>query len=287
MKKVLLVLMLSAFLAPVFAQNDTINQKSSDPVTNTFMAAILIDNQTVSTPGKGKLELEIQHRFGLISTVKDLYGIYASANTRIGFNYGITDRLMVGLGTTKNYQLQDVEWKYLILRQTEDDKMPVSLSYYGNVVLDARPDNAFGPTESYRFIHRFYYFTQFIVARKINERFSVQVAPSIAYFNSVPQYSADSTYKNLNFGLSVGGKAKLFGNHSIVVEYDQLLTKQPKIESTKPNLSIGWEIDTPTHTFRVFVANYDQIINQRNLVYNTNDFAKWQYLFGFNITVRF
>lgn len=286
MKKVLLVLILSAFLVPAFSQEDTLSQKSSDPVSGIFSTGKLIDNQTVVTPTKGSLELEIQHRFGQIKNYHDLFGIYASANTRIGLDYGITDRIMVGIGTTKDYKLQDIQWKYLILRQTEDNKMPISLSYFGNVVADLRTEDAFGPTERYKAIHRFSYFTELIVARKISEKISVQVAPSMAYFNSVPEFAADSTYKNLNFGLSVGGRANLIGNQSLIVEYDQLLIKQPKI-ATRPNLSIGWEIGTATHTFQVFVTNYNQIISQRNLVFNSNNFAKGEYLVGFNITVRF
>ena len=65
------------------------------------------------------------------------------------------------------------------------------------------------------------------------------------------------------------------------------LHKQELDEQPKPNLALGWEINTATHTFQVFAANYSQIINQRNLVFNTNDFAKGKYLIGFNITVRF
>jgi len=34
-----------------------------------------------------------------------------------------------------------------VLQQTEDDKMPVSLSYYGNIVADLRKSEAFGPEE--------------------------------------------------------------------------------------------------------------------------------------------
>ncbi len=93
---------------------------------------------TTETPYKGGLQLEIKHRFSLIRNYHDLFGIYGSANTRIGLNYGITDRLMIGVGTTKNYKLQDIQWKYLYSQQTEDNKMPVSLSYYGNVVIDLR-----------------------------------------------------------------------------------------------------------------------------------------------------
>jgi hypothetical protein len=110
----------------------------------------------------------------------------------------------------------------------------------------------------------------------------------MAYFNSVPQ-NIDSTagYKNLNLGFSAGARANLFGSHSVLIEYDQLLTKQDIVGQPKPNLSLGWEINTATHTFQVFVTNYSQIINQRNLVFNTNDFTKGDFLAGFNITVRF
>ena len=287
MKKALLFLLLSLFISPVFSQDEAPAEKSNKPVRFTFGTSILIDNQTVATNYKGGLELQIHHRFSLIENVHNLFGIYGAANTRLGLNYGITDRIMVGIGTTKDYQLQDIQWKYLILRQTEDNSMPVSLAYYGNIVADLRKDDAFGPVDSYKAIHRLSYFTQLIVARKLNGKFSVQLAPSAIYFNSVPQYSDSVYYRNLNFGLSAGARANLFGNHSVILEYDQLLTKQELAEQPKPNLALGWEIGTATHTFQVFVANYSDIINQRNLVFNTNDLTKGDYLIGFNITVRF
>jgi hypothetical protein len=287
MKKIFILLTLTLFISPLFAQGEEQGKEESTPVMFIFGTSILIDNQTVATPYKGGIEMEIHHRFSLIENIHNLYGIYGAANTRMGLNYGITDRLMVGAGTTKDYKLQDIQWKYLILQQTEDDKMPVSLSYYGNVVADLRKEEVFGPEESYKEMHRLSYFTQLIVARKINDMFSVQIAPSLAYFNAVPIYSDTTGYKNLNLGLSAGARANLFGGHSLMLEYDQLLTKQDLDEQPKPNLSLGWEINTATHTFQVFVANYSQIINQRNLVFNTNDFTKGEYLVGFNITVRF
>jgi len=287
MKKILIVLTLSLFISPLFAQETTPAEGGSTPVMFTFGTSTLIDNQTVATPFKGSMELQIQHRFSLIENVHNLFGIYGAANTRMGLSYGITDRLMVGAGTTKDYKLQDIQWKYLILQQTEDNKMPVSVSYYGNIVADLQKEEVFGPEASYKEMHRLSYFTQLIVARKINEKFSVQVAPSMAYFNSVPIYSDTTGYKNMNFGISAGARANLFGSHSLILEYDQLLTKQDLDDQPKPNLSLGWEINSATHTFQVFVANYSQIISQRNLVFNKNDFTKGDYLVGFNITVRF
>jgi len=288
MKKILVVLILSAFLTPAFSQEEA--QSGSTPVRQTFGTAVLIDNQTTATPYKGGIELEIHHRFSLIENASNLYGIYGSANTRIGLSYGITNKLMVGLGTTKDYQLQDLQVKYLLLQQTVDGKMPVSVSLYGNMVFDLRKEDAFGPSETYKDIHRLSYLTQVIVARKFGQKLSVQIAPEMAYFNAVPV--TDTTgYKNMNFGISAGLRANLFGSHSLMLEYDQLLTKQDLSKNSdlepKPNLALGWEIGTGTHTFQIFVANYNKIINQYNLLYNTNDFTKGKYLVGFNITVRF
>ena len=288
MKKFLIVLSLSLYVTSLFAQQDTTQtQEKSKPVRFTFGTGILIENQTIATPFKGQLEMEIHHRFAMIKNYHDLFGIYGSANTRIGLNYGITDRLMIGVGTTKDYQLQDIQWKYQILQQTEDNSMPVSVAYYGNFVADLRSKDAFGPAASYRNIHRLSYFTQIIIARKLTDKISLQVAPSLIYYNSVPQTSDSTGYKNLNLGLSAGARINVFGNHSLILEYDQLLTKQNIDVQPKPNLALGWEIGTATHTFQIFASNYNQIINQRNLVFNTNDFKKGEYLIGFNITIRF
>ena len=286
MKKILLSLVLSAVMTSLPAQEESQPAAESKPVRFIFEAGLLIDNQTIVSPYKGGLELEIHHRFSLIENIHNLFGIYGAANTRLGLNYGITDRLMAGIGTTKDYKLQDFQWKYLMLRQTEDDKMPVSLSYYGNMVLDLREDAAFGPEASYRHIHRISYFTQFIVARKMSEKLSLQLAPSVIYYNSVPRYSDTEGYRNFNLGLSAGGRMNFFGSHSLLFEYDRLLTKQDLDVQPKPNLSLGWEIGTATHCFQLFVANYSQIINQRNLVFNQNDYAGGEFLVGFNITVR-
>jgi hypothetical protein len=288
MKKFFFLLTLSLYISQLSAQQDSTAQETSKAVRFTFGTTTLIDLNTVETVYKGGLEMEINHRFSRIQTYHNLFGIYGSANTRINLNYGITDRFMVGIGTTKDYKLQDIQWKYLILQQTEDNKMPISLSYFGNIVADLRTEDNFGPSDSFKQIHRLSYFTQVIAARKINEMFSVEVAPSLSYFNSVP-LNADSTrgFKNLNLAVSAGARANLFGAHSVILEYDQLLTKQDMPIQPKPNLSLGWEINTATHTFQIFIANYNQIISQRNLVFNTNNFTKGDYLLGFNIHIRF
>ena len=249
------------------------------PIRPPFETISLIDNQTTVNPFKGSLQLEISHRFSEIKDMSDLLGIYGSANTRLALDYGITDRIMAGFGTTRDYKLQDFEWKVSIFTQTRSWSVPLSLSYYGNMVIDARDKENFGPEDQYKFAHRMSYLTQAIASVKTGP-VSFQVIPSFAWFNAV-----EEGYNNVNLALSFGLRAQVIKMSSIVMEYDQPLTQHEALE-VYPNLSLGIEVGTSTHSFRIFVANYQNIIKQYNLFYNTNNPWDGNFRFGFNITVK-
>jgi hypothetical protein len=281
--KGLLLISLVSLSSICFGQQ-TEDETGKLPVKSIFTSGILIETPTVVSPVNKALELNIQHRFSTMQNgISDIYCIYGAANTRIALNYGITDKMMVGFGTTMNNKLQDLNWKFSILKQNRSGKVPLSVSYYGNVVIDARASEFFPPKATYRFIHRFSYLTEVIFARKFNNVISLQIAPQFVYFNSV-----DSLHKNINYGISFGGRAKLWDSKSILLEYDQPLTIGGV---SKPNLALAFEIGTATHAFQFFITNYQGIVGQQNLVFNTNDpfthdFSK-NYIFGFNIVVRF
>lgn len=278
-KKQLVVLALIAgalFPNIAFAQDD-----EDKPIRPPFETTLLIDNQTTVNPYKGALGLEIQHRFSPISTISDLFGIYGTANTRMALSYGVTDKLMVAFGTTRQNKLQDLEWKYSILTQTQSGKIPVSLSYAGNTVVDARSAEAFGPEEDYKFIHRMSYMNQVIVSRKFGMKFAAQLAPTFIWMNAV-----EEGYNNINFSLNAGVRAMVLGFHSIILEYEQPFNT-PEDVDVYPNLALGVEIGTSTHSFRVFAANYNALVKNYNVVYNANNPFDMDYQFGFNISIKF
>jgi len=278
MKKIIVSLILTLLLIPVFSQ------ESEDYPLRLFETSILIDNQTVTTPFKGMLEFEIHHRFATVNNgIDDFFGIWGASNIRLGLNYGILDKLMIGVGTTKDRKVQDFAVKYALLQQTNSGSTPVSLTFYGNMGISLMGKDNFGPSPDWREIHRFSYLTQAIIARQFAGKLSVQVAPTFIWLNAV-----EEGYKNANFGFSAGAKYNLFGSHSLMVEYDQLFNKQKNAElNSKPQLAIGWEISTATHAFQLFFANYREILGQYNFVYNQNSISDLNYLIGLNITVRF
>ena len=81
--KSLIAFALSLLLVvPAFGQDEN----DDKPVRSPFETAILIENQTVVSPYKGGLELEIHHRFGTVKNgITDIFGIYAPSNIRLGF----------------------------------------------------------------------------------------------------------------------------------------------------------------------------------------------------------
>ena len=272
--KILLVLLLFPVLA--IAQDeakDSIKVKEALE-RSAFDSAMLIDNPTNVLFGKNTLEVQMQHRFGLINETNTLAGIYGDgANIRIALSYAIHERLTIGFGTTKDNRLQDFNWKVGLLRQTRSNSMPISVSYYGNFTIDARPESTFNLEQD-----RYSFFNQIIIAKRFTPEFSLQVAPSISHYNAVPV-----GMDNDMFAIAFGGRYKISPQTAIIVDYTQPLTQFAQY-NPNPGISIGTEFSTSAHTFQIFLTNYNGIVPQKNQMFNQNDFFNGDFLIGFNIT---
>jgi len=287
----LLMLVLALGVNELMAQDSTqatapvVKKKSY--VKNTFDGNFIIDNQTVMVPIKGTFEFDIQHRFGTVEHGwKDLAGLFASANMLLGFSYVPIKDLQVGFGATNDRMQVNGNLKYALFKQTKNNKMPVSVTLFANSVMDTRAKNSALPIINLQ--DRMSFFSQLIIARKINESISLQVGPSLSYFNNVEAYyDANKVIQpktnNAHLAISVAGKFKLTEGLSLIANYDQPITQHP-MNNPNPNISLGLDMKTSGHDFQIFVGNYGYILPQNNNVYNHNDFSKSQFLIGFNIS---
>jgi hypothetical protein len=280
MRQIIASLIICFSALSVYSQDSIVSKPSNKPVKDIFETGLILDQQTVISPSAKSFNFIIQHRFGLVQNgFDDLFGLYAPSNIRLGFDVGITDKIMIGIGTTKTDKLQDLNWKIALLRQTRSGSIPLSVSYFGNVVLDAREKSYFGMEGEYKFMHRLSYFHQIIISRKFCDRFSMQVSPSVSYFNAVWP-----GYENIYYSVSGAARIKITDNIGINLGYEHPLTS--KIDN-RPSLSGGIEIGTSTHAFQLFVTNYERLSNQHNTQLNQYNFDKGEFLIGMNITVRF
>jgi hypothetical protein len=298
MKKLTITICLSICLPTVLlcirgnAQDTTVTKAITEPVTkpaskpvkNTFESNWVIDNQSVMVPKKGTFEFDIQHRFGTVNNgYSDFYGLFAPSNIRLGFSYVVKDRVQVGFGFCKELLQWDLNVKYAIFKQMTSGGSPVSVTFFGNGVIET------GKNDLYvTFTDRMSYFSQLIVARKVNDKFSVQGSVSLSYYNNVPGYidsknEIQPLMNNAHFAVAVQGRYKLTDKLAFLVNYDQPLTEHPS-NNPHPNISFGFEATTSSHAFQLFAGNYNSIIPQRNNMFNQNDYTEGQFCIGFNIT---
>ena len=143
------------------------------------------------------------------------------------------------------------------------------------------------------------FFNQLIIARKITDKLSLQLAPSWTHQNAVNGYyqRVDSATKVIrgemkheHFALSVAGRYKLTDVTAVIFNYDQPLTKH-KTNNPSPNISLGLEFTTSNHAFQVFLGNYYFLSPQRNNLENQNyilndkdQLSIKQFMIGFNVT---
>jgi hypothetical protein len=294
------------------AQDDLlslIDDGKSDPpqkVFATFKTYKLGNAQTIETVKKKHLDFRISHRFGnlydktlsnpLNETFQNGIGFDAASDIRTSFDYGITNNLTIGIGRSKMRKMADASLKWRILEQTSNFKMPISLalfadlgythakteepSMYGGIIRDA----TFKTNE----LHRINYFTQIIIASKINDWFSVEVLPSYIHRNFIKESrnpENNAMDKNAFFSMGVGGRVKVTKRMCIIADYfhnfGEYYVKNPSVINP---LALGFELETGGHVFSLFFTNAAGLIENNSVPYTADSWKNGQVKFGFSIS---
>lgn len=270
----------SAFAA--YLTDEPVVFDENQPVTDTFGEVIAINTQTVKQVRKNQLGFNIQHRFGELGPkLSNLFGIYAPANARMSLKYGVHDRVQLGVGSTKMGSLQDLNLKVAILQQKAPKGMPLSLSYYGAVTIAAGPADNFD-----KFSHRMAYLHELMVARKLNDRFSLQLTGSFTHFNYVSRVDG---FRHDNLALTLLGRMNLTSRLALLVEVGQgqllsfIYPSEEAYRST-PLISLGAEMITPGHAFQFFLSTTNGLLRNDIFMNNSHSLADGMVFAGFNIT---
>jgi hypothetical protein len=246
--------------------------------TATFKTTRIINMHSVENAAAGVMDFRISHRFGFINSgAYDLFGL-DQALMRIGFEYGVTDRLMVGFGRSNVNKAYDTFLKYKILRQgSGKHNIPLSVSYFASAVCNtvkwAEPNR-----DNY-FSSRMQYTHQLLIARKFNNDLSLQLTPTLVHKNLVPTVQD----KNDILAMGFGGRYKLTQRFSVNGEYIYVLPNQ--ITSTFYNsLSIGVDIETGGHVFQLHLTNSTSMLEPGFITESVGQWKKGGIHFGFNVS---
>src|SRR5215471_18258635 len=191
------------------------NQGKTQYTEATFKTTRLIDGHTVETTQRGVLDLKISHRFGTLNQgFYNMFGLDV-ASIRIGMDYGITDRLMIGGGRSSFEKQYDFFLKYRLLRQSEGkNTMPVSVTLFSSMMIETdtttlKSKKSISVEPSFQ--DKLSYAYQVLIARKFSPAFSLQLVPTMIHENLV-----DSTFNpNDIYAIGAGARFKLTPRSSI------------------------------------------------------------------------
>lgn len=259
--------------------NNDSNKAPSERVIATFKATRVINGQSIENLAPGVLDFVILHRFGTLNQgASDFFGL-DNANTRIGFGYGITRWLMVGIGRSSYEKEYDGFLKAKILWQTTDNRMPISLAYAGTVMTRTNDVPAADTGQKYFFSNRVSYCNQLIIARKFSERFSLQITPSHVHYNLVRL----ATDPNDVFAIGVGGRIKLTKRFSLNGEWFYTIPNH-ELYGYRNSVSLGVDIETGGHVFQLHFTNSTGMSERTFIGQTDNSWTQGGIHFGFNIS---
>lgn len=283
MKRISIFLILFSVMAfSVQAQDDLLELLSEEQteetnfVTATFKGQRLINGHTVVTRKTGELEFLISHRFGRINDgIKEFFGLDA-ANVRFSLEYGLNDRVTAGIGRNSLDKVYDGFVKYNLMRQsTGKVSSPLTITGLSSIAVRTADDFDFAEDD---FASKVSYTHQLLIARKLNEKFSIQLSPTFVHRNKVLE-----NQENDILALGFGGRMKLSQRVALNAEYFYRLTNELN-SNYKDALGIGIEIETGGHVFHLNFTNARSMAERAFVTETTGDFFNGDLHFGFNIS---
>lgn len=270
-----------------FAQDDLLKAlQESDTargpvfVTATFKGSRLVNGQTVETRSKNELEFIFAHRFGRINDgLYELFGL-DQAYVRIGLEYGITDRLGIGIGRNSVDKTMDTYLRYKVFSQVEGG-MPVTITAFANLAIKTSPKKE-DATFDITFQDRVSYTGQLLIARKFTPALSLQLMPTLVHKNLADL----SIEKNNQFALGFGGRLKISKSISLNAEYYYRF--DPGVNNPYYDaLGFGIDIETGGHVFQLVLTNTRGLTERAVVTETAGDFFDGDIHLGFNVTRAF
>lgn len=279
--RILLFVFLPFFVS---AQDDLLNQLQKQdsartfPVTATFKSTRVVNGHSVETMKKNHMDFRISHRFGTLNSGAYQFFGLDQATMRLGFEYGLTDRFMVGVGRSTSQKVYDFFGKYKLIEQSTGARnIPVSVTLFGGTGIAT-------VNKELEFQDKIYYTAQVLIARKFGEKFSMQLSPTWLFRNH-PEVTGD---EKLLLAVGIGGRYKLSKRVSLNGEY--FYTAREKNTLTAPyhdSMSFGVDIETGGHVFQLHFTNSLGMIEKQFIGETTGTWGSGDIHYGFNLSRTF
>ncbi len=265
-------------LTKMLEQNET---KTKDYTLATFKGTRIINGHSVETVKKNHLDFIIHHRFDrLNSGAYNLFGLDYST-IRLGFEYGLTDNVMIGFGRSSVQKTFDFLAKAKLLRQSTGTRnIPFTVAAFASAVIETQDKDLSTQDKTS-------YCTQLLIARKFSERLSLQLNPTLLYRNRVTTAAQERAL----FALGFGGRMKLNKRLSLNAEYYWAF-READLENAigdkyGNSLAIGVDIETGGHVFQLHFTNSSGMVEKQFIGDTSGSWGKGDIRWGFNVSRTF
>jgi len=238
-----------------------------------FFGSRVVNLSNAKPMKRGGVEFLIGHRFNMPvftrSSPANLFGFDGGAFITFGVQVGLTDWMSVSAMRSNLGRTVELSSSFQLSRQSESGPLTTQL----RVGVDGRNN----------FQERFAPFAQFVSTRTFGDRFSIAIAPSIA-FNTrdedtfLPQEFLFGNEFDYTAALGVGAGLRLTPTVSFVGEYVPRLKGFTGELFDRPAVSVGIQKATFRHTFQFVLSTARPLTTAQYTVNGTDSFKV-----GFNI----
>jgi len=274
------------FLIPLiaFSQNDLLDEINTDSTgthyaTAAFKGLKVVNFESTKLVADKEFTFIVSHRFGSIENGIDTFFGLDEAVTRLNFVYGVSEGINIGISRSSFLKIFDVSTKYRLLRQVKNG-FPFTIVGYNSIIINTALEKDNLPLLEFK--HRLGYTVQFLISRKINTDFSVELAPTFFHDN----YVVINEQSNSQFALGLGGRYKLTNRWSFNADYGLHLNRASNSPFKNP-LSIGFDLETGGHVFQMHFSNAQAMNTNGFLGQGTGDWSDGNIYFGFNLSRTF
>ncbi|MBL4604866.1 MAG: hypothetical protein JKY02_04160 [Flavobacteriaceae bacterium] len=253
----------------------------------TFKATRISIGHSVETRKKNVLEISVMSRFwNLHERTKNRF-IADKISNRFGLDYGLSDRLTLGVGFSTLNNIFDTYLKYRLIQQQDNgpNKFSITLlqsaAHLNHKTPPSPGSKPYASISGNSFSDKLTLTSQVLIARKFTRNFSLQISPTFIRKNTAISPSDDQN----QFAVGFGGRYKVANHVSIVSEY-YYVTNPIKSFETHDAFAIGanWELSDLMLQFKMTnTPNFVEgvVLSQTRRPFNFKD---GNFFFGFHAT---
>ncbi len=258
------LVVLAASVQPAHSQmpRERSSQAAADDL---FWAPSVVILPSVTHVGKGMMDFQIQHAFGLLDDgANGLWGLDAPANIRFGFEIGLSDNVTLDIGRSRFNKVFDFG-----LKGTVYEKSRVQIGLLGTAGIETLKDGRSAGD-------RMSFYSGALVAARVTPSLVIQALPSLAHFNLV----ADGMD---NSAVVLGLVGKWDASDQVAVYVETLPVLSGEVPGAETAFSVGTDLEVGGHVFQLFLTTSQWMTPQHAVFLSRDSIADRDVRLGFNV----